>query len=72
MRKNLTNFLNDEAGLANIEYAMLLAFTAAILVTALGGVAGGVTNAVETACAQLGGACSNAADFVQRTVLGRR
>lgn len=72
MRKFLNTFWGDASGLTQIEYAMLLAFTAAIFVTALSDVGDALGTAFGHACAELGGTCLNAVEFVQSSVLNRR
>jgi Flp pilus assembly pilin Flp len=57
--------------LAPIEYAMLLAFTTAVLMAALTDLGGASMTAFKNACMDLGGTCSNALAFVERTVLNR-
>ena len=71
MRKYLSTFWREEGGLAPIEYAMLLAFTTAVLMAALTDLGGASMTAFKNACMDLGGTCSNALAFVERTVLNR-
>ena len=72
MRKHLNIFWGGESGLAQIEYAMLLAFTVAVCVAALSEVGDALVTAFGHACAELGGTCLNAVEFVQSSVLNRR
>jgi len=71
LRKNINTFWGDESGLAPIEYAMLLAFTAAVFMAALSDLGGASVTAFKNACTDLDGTCSNVLDFVERAVLNR-
>ena len=62
----LTKLWEDERGLAAVEHAMLLAFIAAVLVTAFAGVHDAVLISFQRACAHLGGTCLDLVALVKR------
>ncbi len=47
MRKFLSNLWNDESGISSVEYALLLAFVAAGIITAAELLSNAVTNEME-------------------------
>jgi Flp pilus assembly pilin Flp len=56
MRQNLTRLLVEEAGISSVEYAILLAFIAAALITVVTGLSAKVVIAFNAACQALSGA----------------
>ncbi len=51
MRKFLSNLWNDESGISSVEYALLLAFVAAGIITAAELLSNAVTNEMQdSAC----------------------
>jgi Flp pilus assembly pilin Flp len=57
MLKAMKRFFVEEEGISSVEYAVLLAFIVAALVTAVGLLRDQVIAAFNTACNQLGGSC---------------
>ena len=59
MRKFLSNLWNDESGISSVEYALLLAFVAAGIITAAELLSNAVENEMtETAtCIETGAGC---------------
>ncbi len=59
MRKFLSNLWNDESGISSVEYALLLAFVAAGIITAAELLSNAVTNEMTTtaACIETGTGC---------------
>ncbi len=59
MRKFLSNLWNDESGISSVEYALLLAFVAAGIITAAELLSNAVTNEMTTTaiCIETGTGC---------------
>jgi Flp pilus assembly pilin Flp len=57
MLKAMKRFFVEEEGISSVEYAVLLAFIVAALVTAVGLLRDQVIAAFNSACNQLGGSC---------------
>jgi len=59
MKQAIMQLLKGEEGISSVEYAILLAFIATVLITAVTGLRGAVVTAFTnaTACLTGGGAC---------------
>jgi pilus assembly protein Flp/PilA len=55
MKKYFTKFWNDESGISSVEYALLLAFVAAGIITAAGTLSDAVEGEMEDAAGCING-----------------
>lgn len=59
LKNKLYGFMSDEHGASAIEYGLIAALIAAVIIVAVTGIGGGINSTFVTLCTKLGGtACS--------------